>query len=827
MDESRRVPGRGPEGESPDDVWARLELTAKLVSEDFDVRIEENEPGAGSEYDPRRRVILLDPVEVWADPRQATWDVAREAARRTLSFNPAEFAEDPQELAERSEQLGYRSLRDYVEDAAAGRWLRRRLPGMEEIADEAYDRRWTGGEEPVVGPEARAVRQQLGYVPRFVQYGQQILRLAHRGELADGLEPELVRAFEHSREDAERTVGRTPDPGRLGSRVDEREAWHAAEERDWRTNEYLWPVVQNLARIDLNNEALQQFLEDMQSRVEEGEESLSETMRDDPESVRQELMDHGRPDQSGRPEESADGGESAESAEGTGNASDGSGEGASPDGDPGSSESSEDVSDPNGNGGSGEAESGGDADTTGTGSSAESAADGTDGSEDGSESAGPAETPAAPEAESTEGRESGERQDGTVDGEGAPDAAGEGEGSTEPQAGVDADGGGDSGQLEASDPLEGLSEEARAALKRLFSDLGPTKQEAYRERARESLETAEDLIEEELSLLSQADPFESHQNRRTRQQSGTRDAGRRTRDAKLLDDLAKRFVESLEPYERVRSEVIGQVDNLYDRLRRLLRPEETDATDYGYPTGQRLDLTRIMPAEHDFEQKRRLFIRETEPGRRDYAFYHILDLSGSMGGRKIIETQKGFIVTAEACDRLMDYNSSELTVRQGFAGFHDDLYRMMALGERLTTSRKDRIAGLPSSISGSTNTLVATQHALQQLLEEPGETANFLLTFSDGMPNHDIRGRLTDLIVGSREEREARRLAMGLIMLGDTGEDQAALDGMLEQYGYDFGLCLPIVGRGGEDGDSAGARKDFSETLADLLETLVEETVSH
>jgi von Willebrand factor type A domain-containing protein len=367
--------------------------------------------------------------------------------------------------------------------------------------------------------------------------------------------------------------------------------------------------------------------------------------------------------------------------------------------------------------------------------------------------------------------------------------------------------------------LEGLSDEAITALGRLYNDLPPEQRDAYREQARENLEDAEDLLQEELALLSADEPFEAHADRRDRQVAGSRDAGRHTREAKLLDELEAKFIESLEPYERARMDVIGQVDNLYDRMRRLLMPDETDASDYGYPTGQRLDLTRVMPAEHDFEQKRRLFIRETEPGRRDYAFYHLVDLSGSMGGQKIRETQKGFIVTAEACDRLMDYNSSELTLRQGFAGFHDNLHRMMALGERLTTSRKNRITRLPSSISGSTNTLVATQHALQQLLEAPGETANFLLTFSDGHPNYDIRDRLRGLITGSREEREAHRLSMGLILLGDT-EDQKELDTMLEAYGYDFGLCLPTIGRRGEGG------RDFSELLADLLEELVENTVT-
>jgi len=111
-----------------------------------------------------------------------------------------------------------------------------------------------------------------------------------------------------------------------------------------------------------------------------------------------------------------------------------------------------------------------------------------------------------------------------------------------------------------------------------------------------------------------------------------------------------------------------------------------------------------------------------------------------------------------------------------------------------------------------TNTYSATLFALEALKQVRGETGNFLLTFSDGEPNYDIRDKLKELLKKGKEERERLKIKVGLIWSGKE-EDQKKLQELVKEYGYDFGLVMPAV--------RPKKGKIFSEALAELLEDIV------
>jgi nitric oxide reductase activation protein len=222
-----------------------------------------------------------------------------------------------------------------------------------------------------------------------------------------------------------------------------------------------------------------------------------------------------------------------------------------------------------------------------------------------------------------------------------------------------------------------------------------------------------------------------------------------------------------------------------------------------------------MQTEKDFLQKQKLWIRETAPERKDYRFWHLVDLSNSMAGEKIEETFKGFIVVGEAIDRLENLNSDTLNIRQGITGFHNKIFPFKEPNERFTKQVEDKLSGMPERTydrDAGTNTYSATIFALEALKQVRGETGNFLLTFSDGEPNYDIRDQLKKLLKEGKEERKRLKIKVGLIWLGEE-EDQEKLQELVKEYGYDFGLVMPAVRP--EKG------KNFSEALAELLEDIV------
>jgi hypothetical protein len=853
-------PESGPQGPA----WRQLELAARMTGGRYGVSLEPAPSGSDTEYVPERRVIRLDPERVEANPDEALWEVARESAHGLLSVPPERLLIDPRPFQERMGRLGFSSLYGYSEDAAATTWVSHRLPGVGEIGWRMHNERLSIEHQPVSGAEAHGTVERLGYVPRFVQFSQQLPRLAFRGEPATGLDPEVQREFEQLRPDAEQVVESVPPPGRLGSGVDSWRAWQAAEERHWRMSQYLWPAVERLAQLDLKDEALQKYLEELQEQASEQagteeESSSSNPLQQVPPEIRQELERHRRPEDTehaergdsekapdetdgsdalsepseqsehppGEREESEDSGQSGQAEEteesGESGESGASGESESTSGDPSPGEGSASQDGESAEGENGEPGQADSAAESGSGEADETNAEASDGSSVGSqESRGDeADVEDAGSPEHDERREAATEPGATGASDERPEAGSEQGGETSDSE--EADSGADTEDPAGpASPLDGLSDEARDALAELYSDLPSEKQQELEQQARERLEQIEDAARAEAAA-----ELETHEPRHSEAEQdddsgGNQDAAELTPEAQLSEALRNRFLESLTPYERARTEVVGQIDNLYNRLTRLLRPDEVGGDNYGYPTGQQLDLTRVMPAEHDFEQKRRLWIRDQDPGQRDYRFMHVIDISQSMDGQKIRETQKGFMVAAEALDRLADYNSSELTVRQGMVGFHYDVMPIMDLGERVDTPVKEAIGALPGKTAIGTNTLAGTIYGFDALREDSGKTGNFLLTFSDGLPDHDIRRQLRDLIVGSREEREATNTFMGLILLGD--DNAAYADGLAEEYGYDFVLYLPAIAEPAQDGRRA---PDFSERLADLLERLVEERLPY
>ena len=375
-------------------------------------------------------------------------------------------------------------------------------------------------------------------------------------------------------------------------------------------------------------------------------------------------------------------------------------------------------------------------------------------------------------------------------------------------------------------PIDELSDDTKKELEKLFNKLPRQKREELGDKAKKQLEDLEDAANKGLEGKLNKDKPESHQERREREKV-EREAAKKSEEARIererneiereriKKELERMRREKMTPYEKARAEVVELIDSLYYHLGRILKPEEYGGEEAGYPTGQKLDITRAMQAEKDILQKQKLWIRETAPEKKDYRFWHLVDLSGSMAGEKIEETFKGFIVVGEAIDRVENLNSDIINIHQGITGFHDKIFPYKESNERFIKEVEDRLSEMPKRThdnNAGTNTYSATLFALEALKQNLGETGNFLLTFSDGEPNHDIRDKLKKLLKEGKEERKRLKIKVGLIWLGE-GEDQKKLQELVKEYGYDFGLVMPAV--------KPEKGKNFSEALSELLEDIV------
>lgn len=383
-------------------------------------------------------------------------------------------------------------------------------------------------------------------------------------------------------------------------------------------------------------------------------------------------------------------------------------------------------------------------------------------------------------------------------------------------------------------PMDKLSEKLRRALREAFDKLPKGQQDEIRQKSLEELKKIEDALNKSLRGQLNKDQTPSHEELDKQEKTEEKEADSKKKNItgvqrqSLRDTVINREWESqiskvreglLTEYEKQRKEVSGLIDFLFMRLKRILKPEDYGGEDSGYSSGQIVDMGRAMQGEHDIDQKSKMWIREQEPGHKDYRFWHLVDLSGSMSGQPIRETFKGFIVVSEAVDRVEDYNTEDVAIHQGITGFNEKVFEYKSYRDRFTRSLEEKLGGMVSQPegegSGGTSTDLGTKAALTHLMEGLGESGNFLLTYTDGQPNRGSQEPLRQMILSTKEERAKKKIRLGLVWVGSISDEKEAekeLAQMVKHYGYDFGIMMPAT----------GADQSFASKLADLIENIIE-----
>ena len=363
---------------------------------------------------------------------------------------------------------------------------------------------------------------------------------------------------------------------------------------------------------------------------------------------------------------------------------------------------------------------------------------------------------------------------------------------------------------------EDLLEELGEKLDKYLNSLPEDKKQKIEEKAQEKLENFEDALNKSLESKLNPEKVQNHQEVRRKNeehQKKERQEKKQEENKKVQEKKLEEMRKSMmTPYEKYRSEVSGQIDNLYYRLKKVLKPEDFGKEDSGFSSGQTLDMVRVMQSDYDFNQKTKLWIREDQPEFRDYRFMNLIDMSSSMRGKPIQEVFKGFVVVGEALDRLEDFNSEKIKVHQSIKGFHDKVFDYKDFNKRFSEDLEKKLATIVENTDGGTDTYKGTIKALEDVNKNLGKTGNFLLTFTDGSPNYDSAEKLKNLLKNNREERRKKRIRVGLVWLNDATDQE--LKKMINEYGYDFGLVLET--------QQKKWGKDFAEKLGDVVEDIIE-----
>jgi len=761
-----------------------LKIIAQRVGGDFGMKVELGEPGGGSFFNPEGNSITFDPLHIRDNIEQAKFVAGHEGSHRAITPGPREMGLSLEDVRKLYSKIGFGYLQNVIEDPAVNDWMKKRFPGLEEYVKKTYDEQL--GEEGAVlsTPEVQRIALQLGYWPRFSQYGSEVIRDWHQKRFSRELDPAVKKALERTIGLARESISIIPDPQKPS--LDKKEIITAGQKRFKINTNYIWPEVEKLVEMDLHTEEQRQMMREFRQKQKEFEQKRKELeqAKAQGDSQRQEELQREIDDLEkelapfdGLPEDVKK--ELQEQIDKT------------------IREAVERLN-----------------------KEIEEKQKQAEEAKQRQEQLDNEIKDLEERIKSASGKEKEEleRQLKEKKAEKLSQEMKQKQAEKELKDIRDTLDDIQSGQ-EMPYPEDKLSEKTKQELEKLFKNLPSQKQKDLREKARKQLEDFEDAINKEMEGKLNEDKPETHQERREREKA-EREAARKSQEARIEKERIEKELERIRkekmtPYERARAEVVGLIDDLYFRLRRILKPEDYGGEEAGYPAGQRLDISRAMQAEKDIEQKYKLWIWETAPERKDYRFWHLVDLSSSMAGEKIEETFKGFIVAGEAIDRIEDLNSDTITVYQGITGFHNRIFPFKEPNERFTKEVEYKLSTMPERTGdedAGTNIYGAMLFALEGLKKIRGETANFLLIFSDGEPNYDIRDKLKKLLKEGKEERERLKIKIGLIWLGEE-KDEQKLQKLIKEYGYDFGLVMPAI--------KPEKGKSFSEALADLLEDII------
>lgn len=772
-----------------DKDWRVLEIIAKRVGGDFGMRVRLGEPGSGSFFNPEDCSITFDPFHIRENPELAKFVAGHEGAHRAITPGPKEIGISDEQVRKFYSQIGFGYLQNVIEDPAVNDWMQERFPGLREYTQKAYGEQLKEENAILSTPEVARIAIQLGYWPRFVQYGSEVIRHWHQGRFSKKLDPAVEKALQRTIKYASKSIGKIPDPQKLS--LERKEIVEIARERfDINTND-IWPEVKKLVEMDLHTEEQRQMIQEIRKKQKEleqkkkeledaktqGDEKIQKELQKEIEGLEREINPFNNLPDDVKKELEKQIDKAIQEAE-------------------------------------------------------ERLSKGKEEKEKQIEEAKEKQEELEKEIKELEekmkqtiGKEKEELEKKLKEKQAEKMSQEEKQKQAREELKdiQDALDKIQSGQ-EIPYPEDKLSDKTKQELEKLFKSLPRQKREELTEKSQEQLEDFEDKINEEMEGKLNKDKPECHRERREREEEERR-AAIRSREARIErerieKELERMRKEKMSSYEKARAEVVGLIDHLYLRLRQILKPEEYGGEEIAFPSGQKLDITRAMQAEEDIEQKYKLWIRETAPEKKDYRFWHLVDLSGSMmEGEKIEETFKGFIVVGEAIDRIEDLNSDTIEIHQGITGFHSKIFPFKEMNERYSREVEEKLSTMLKRVhdnDADTNTYAGTLEALKKIKENLGQSANFILTFSDGEPNHDIRDELKRILKGkeAKTERERLKIKVGLIWLGES-EDEEQLKKLVEEYGYDFGLVMSAVQPGERE------KKDFAEKLADLLEDIV------
>ncbi len=280
--------GGGPEFDSSEREAEFQDLISlvRTVAEDETIEVSLGEKGGGNFFDEQNNRIVIDPLDLTPDRKwQARINGVHEGAHRAISRGPKKLGLKDEEIRALFGQLGFGYIHNIREDITVDTWAMNRYRGTKEDYQRFYDESLASSEGAFVTPDIAEFMKFMGYVPKFAQYGTEIVRYWHTGKFGDDLDSDVRTTLLKTHEAMKAAYGAAPSKF-----SDEAERMEKAHERFFKVNKEVWPEVKKLVDMDASTEKIRQMLNKAR---EEAAKTLNQNITDFlPEKLRDELAGH-------------------------------------------------------------------------------------------------------------------------------------------------------------------------------------------------------------------------------------------------------------------------------------------------------------------------------------------------------------------------------------------------------------------------------------------------------------------------------------------------------------------------------------------------------
>ncbi len=297
--------------------------------------------------------------------------------------------------------------------------------------------------------------------------------------------------------------------------------------------------------------------------------------------------------------------------------------------------------------------------------------------------------------------------------------------------------------------LDALPESLKAKLKEYVDMLPDEKKKELEERAEKALKEISKKVAESIEGQFERDKEESGETMSSEQEStpdeledkSEQDIEKTTAEHRqelknAVEEFKKKAEKVIEkdntPYDKALEEVVSVMSGLENELRQVFVARRGSHWETGYKFGKKIDIKKriqekakgVSVFDSRSWQKREL------PQEKDYAISLLVDLSGSMQGKKIEETFKAIVVLAEVLNRL--------SIKTEILGFNNKIHEYQNFGERMSEEIRGRIGTMLREVNSDraryNDDGWALQEASLRLEKEKDADQKILIVLSDGTP---------------------------------------------------------------------------------------------